>query len=512
MRLEEVNERENTMKATLQTVDLRLAQLEDIHGRMMDALEKLAGIDHSQLKRTRSNASSLCGDQAGLLRHGSVNSSDGYSLYRYALEFEGRTLEVEKDTNRMDQLSVERQGSLGSAAPSRRPSGAKEYGLTLDVVKPNVSRRRSSAVDILISPCEQTSADQAGKTEGVPADASASDQPGTPGTRTASPERAMHVSLEKSKSLRLPSQEAPRVAHTSARRAKSCVVYQAGEGVDQEVREGPGEAETQTQTQTQTERPREESPRLYPREKSSSFRAFPPDPHRLSPNSTRKAKSCIIFNPSELEPKVPKAGETGVVAVAVEKSKLEPSVSHPIGKSKSFKHHPEPQQMSPSAARKAKSCILYNPGEQGGGDGGHWAKDYGSLMELAASSSPTRSRLKSRLESKVHPGTLPQVPQMCVTVEMEVQENGGLPTPPQGQADEQAQRRRSVGGEREEMDAEHLCADNSWMPQHLRSKSWSSHPRKSLDDTMDKPKSSTSEGNILKACGDTSIKQDKTQE
>uniref|UniRef100_A0A8C2WFZ9 Transient receptor potential cation channel, subfamily M, member 1b n=1 Tax=Cyclopterus lumpus TaxID=8103 RepID=A0A8C2WFZ9_CYCLU len=41
MRLEEVNERENTMKASLQTVDLRLAQLEEIHGRMAVALEKL---------------------------------------------------------------------------------------------------------------------------------------------------------------------------------------------------------------------------------------------------------------------------------------------------------------------------------------------------------------------------------------------------------------------------------------------------------------------------------------
>uniref|UniRef100_A0A668UYG1 Uncharacterized protein n=1 Tax=Oreochromis aureus TaxID=47969 RepID=A0A668UYG1_OREAU len=39
MRLEEVNERENTMKASLQTVDLRLAQLEELHGRMATALE-----------------------------------------------------------------------------------------------------------------------------------------------------------------------------------------------------------------------------------------------------------------------------------------------------------------------------------------------------------------------------------------------------------------------------------------------------------------------------------------
>uniref|UniRef100_A0A6Q2Y8Y2 Transient receptor potential cation channel, subfamily M, member 1a n=1 Tax=Esox lucius TaxID=8010 RepID=A0A6Q2Y8Y2_ESOLU len=54
MRLEEVNEREHSMKATLQTVDLRLGQLEEFSGRMMNAVEKLAGVDHCDLVRTRS--------------------------------------------------------------------------------------------------------------------------------------------------------------------------------------------------------------------------------------------------------------------------------------------------------------------------------------------------------------------------------------------------------------------------------------------------------------------------
>uniref|UniRef100_A0A8C1AH10 Transient receptor potential cation channel, subfamily M, member 1b n=1 Tax=Cyprinus carpio carpio TaxID=630221 RepID=A0A8C1AH10_CYPCA len=77
MRLEEVNERENTMKASLQTVDLRLSQLEDINGRMVNALERLVGIDHSELTRTRSSASSVC-DPSSLQRHSSINSADGY--------------------------------------------------------------------------------------------------------------------------------------------------------------------------------------------------------------------------------------------------------------------------------------------------------------------------------------------------------------------------------------------------------------------------------------------------
>uniref|UniRef100_A0A8B9DLR0 Transient receptor potential cation channel subfamily M member 3 n=1 Tax=Anser cygnoides TaxID=8845 RepID=A0A8B9DLR0_ANSCY len=79
MRLEEVNEREHFMKASLQTVDLRLSQLEELSGRMVNALEKLAGIDKSELTYTRSRASSEC-DAAYLLRQSSVNSSDGYSI------------------------------------------------------------------------------------------------------------------------------------------------------------------------------------------------------------------------------------------------------------------------------------------------------------------------------------------------------------------------------------------------------------------------------------------------
>uniref|UniRef100_A0A8C1FX63 Transient receptor potential cation channel, subfamily M, member 1a n=1 Tax=Cyprinus carpio carpio TaxID=630221 RepID=A0A8C1FX63_CYPCA len=81
MRLEEVNEREHSMKASLQTVDLRLAQLEEFSGRMMHALERLAGIDRCELLRARSG-SSMAVDQSGLLHRGSINSTDGYSLYQ----------------------------------------------------------------------------------------------------------------------------------------------------------------------------------------------------------------------------------------------------------------------------------------------------------------------------------------------------------------------------------------------------------------------------------------------
>ncbi|KAJ8340499.1 hypothetical protein SKAU_G00351320 [Synaphobranchus kaupii] len=158
MRLEEVNEREHTMKASLQTVDLRLAQLEEFLGRMMNALEKLAGVDKSDLFRTCSGASSTA-DPSSLLRHSSVNSSDGYSLYRYHLDQEdpGPQPIRDKDSEeRWTHPGAERQGSLRQASTATTgAAGTKEYGQTLDVVAPIDRTWPSSCVDITISPCDQ---------------------------------------------------------------------------------------------------------------------------------------------------------------------------------------------------------------------------------------------------------------------------------------------------------------------------------------------------------------------
>lgn len=141
MRLEEVNERENTMKASLQTVDLRLAQLEEIHGRMAVALEKLAGVDRLELTRTYSRNSSVC-DPSSLHRQGSINSADDYSLYRFHMDMEEFTAK-QKDTDEVAKAGIERQ-----------KSSSKEGGQTLEVSGLQRSRP-SSCVDILISPCEQ---------------------------------------------------------------------------------------------------------------------------------------------------------------------------------------------------------------------------------------------------------------------------------------------------------------------------------------------------------------------
>ncbi|KAM9183731.1 transient receptor potential cation channel subfamily M member 1 [Dugong dugon] len=144
MRLEEINERENFMKASLQTVDLRLSRLEEFSSRMVNALENLAGIDKSDLIQTRSRASSEC-DVTYLLRQSSINSADGYSMYRShfngeELLYEDACLSMspgaglrkktcsfrmkeEKDTK--THLVPEHQGNL-YPLPSRSPAATPE--------------------------------------------------------------------------------------------------------------------------------------------------------------------------------------------------------------------------------------------------------------------------------------------------------------------------------------------------------------------------------------------------
>uniref|UniRef100_A0A669D047 Transient receptor potential cation channel, subfamily M, member 1b n=1 Tax=Oreochromis niloticus TaxID=8128 RepID=A0A669D047_ORENI len=151
MRLEEVNERENTMKASLQTVDLRLAQLEELHGRMATALENLAGVDRLELTRTYSRNSSVC-DPSNLLRQGSINSADGYSLYRFHMDME-EFASRQKDTEDTTKTGLERQRSLRQAS-SMCTLNTKEGGQSSEsggFERPPPS----SFVDILISPCEQ---------------------------------------------------------------------------------------------------------------------------------------------------------------------------------------------------------------------------------------------------------------------------------------------------------------------------------------------------------------------
>ncbi|XP_037688791.1 transient receptor potential cation channel subfamily M member 1 [Choloepus didactylus] len=160
MRLEEINERENFMKASLQTVDLRLSQLEALSSRMVNALENLAGIDKTDLIQTRSRASSEC-EATHLLRQGSFNSADGYSLYRYhfngeELLYEDTSLSMSPGTGlrkkacsfRMKEekdvklcLAPESQGSLHLLPGTSTAATPDSSGLVLDNLK-NTSEPR----------------------------------------------------------------------------------------------------------------------------------------------------------------------------------------------------------------------------------------------------------------------------------------------------------------------------------------------------------------------------------
>lgn len=152
IRLEEINERENFMKTSLQTVDLRLSQLEELSNRMVNALENLAGIDKSDLIQTRSRASSEC-DATYLLRQSSINSADGYSMYRY--HFNGEELlyedfsmppgtgfrkkacsfRMKEDKELKMHLVPERQGSLHLLSNTSLPATPDCSQLALDNVK-----------------------------------------------------------------------------------------------------------------------------------------------------------------------------------------------------------------------------------------------------------------------------------------------------------------------------------------------------------------------------------------
>ncbi|XP_029909818.1 transient receptor potential cation channel subfamily M member 1b isoform X2 [Myripristis murdjan] len=291
MRLEEVNERENTMKASLQTVDLRLAQLEEIHGRMAIALEKLAGVDRLELTRTYSRNSSVC-DPSTLLRQGSINSADGYSLYRFHMDMEehaAKQKETDEKTGMERQRSV-RQGSISTP-------GTKEYGQTLDVG--GVSRvRRSSCVDILISPCEQKPLSAAGSEEALTNKASDT------AAESKDPLSKLELQTQKSKlrpgsssppkrakSLRYAPVESQDPSPLTKRRSMSTIVISPPDSEYNEPDEVPKfTAKPQPQQQPATS----SSPK-----RTKSLIYEPTENQNTPPTTKRRVMSGIIFNPAE---------------------------------------------------------------------------------------------------------------------------------------------------------------------------------------------------------------------
>ncbi|XP_036909683.1 transient receptor potential cation channel subfamily M member 1 isoform X3 [Sturnira hondurensis] len=154
MRLEEINEREQFMKTSLQTVDLRLTQLEDLSSRMVAALEHLAGADKWELIPSRSRASSEC-EATHLLRQSSVRSADscGSRFHFNAEELacedasvsmllgtgfrkKARSFRVKEEKDlKMHLIAAERQGSLHLLASASAPDTREGSRLALDHVK-----------------------------------------------------------------------------------------------------------------------------------------------------------------------------------------------------------------------------------------------------------------------------------------------------------------------------------------------------------------------------------------
>lgn len=278
MRLEEVNERENTMKASLQTVDLRLAQLEEIHGRMAVALEKLAGVDKLELTRTYSRNSSVC-DPSSLLRQGSINSADGYSLYRFHMDMEEFALK-QRDTDEMTKAGVERQRSLRQAS-SVCTLNTKEGGQTLEVS--GLARSRpSSCVDILISPCEQKLESASSSQETV----TNIKQGSTMLFNSPTDRNRLRPSFapKRTESLRhYPAEDQPKSPLTKRRSMSTIIISPPDE--PEEIAKPTNKSELSLGTSLSPKR-------------TKSLRYIPSQSH-TSPVTKRRAMSSIIYNPDE---------------------------------------------------------------------------------------------------------------------------------------------------------------------------------------------------------------------
>ncbi|XP_038625424.1 transient receptor potential cation channel subfamily M member 3 isoform X2 [Tachyglossus aculeatus] len=180
MRLEEVNEREHCMKASLQTVDIRLAQLEDLIGRMATAMERLTGLERAESNKIRSRTSSDCTDAAYIVRQSSFNSQEGntYKLHESidpageeSMSPTSPTLMPRmrshsfysvnvKDKNGIEKLeSIFKERSLSLHRATSSHSVSKETKTppvplsTLSIIPD--SRRPSSCIDIYVSAMDE---------------------------------------------------------------------------------------------------------------------------------------------------------------------------------------------------------------------------------------------------------------------------------------------------------------------------------------------------------------------
>ncbi|XP_026896851.1 transient receptor potential cation channel subfamily M member 3 isoform X2 [Acinonyx jubatus] len=184
MRLEEVNEREHCMKASLQTVDIRLAQLEDLIGRMATALERLTGLERAESNKIRSRTSSDCTDAAYIVRQSSFNSQEGntfklqesidpageetmsptsptlmprmrsHSFYSVNMKDKGG---IEKLESLFKERSLSLHRATSSHSVAKEPKAPAVPANTLAIVPD--SRRPSSCIDIYVSAMDELHCD-----------------------------------------------------------------------------------------------------------------------------------------------------------------------------------------------------------------------------------------------------------------------------------------------------------------------------------------------------------------
>lgn len=184
MRLEEVNEREHCMKASLQTVDIRLAQLEDLIGRMATALERLTGLERTESNKIRSRTSSDCTDAAYIVRQSSFNSQEGntfklqesidpageetmsptsptlmprmrsHSFYSVNMKDKGG---IEKLESLFKERSLSLHRATSSHSVAKEPKAPAAPANTLAIVPD--SRRPSSCIDIYVSAMDELHCD-----------------------------------------------------------------------------------------------------------------------------------------------------------------------------------------------------------------------------------------------------------------------------------------------------------------------------------------------------------------
>ncbi|KAM9423897.1 transient receptor potential cation channel subfamily M member 1-like isoform 2-T2 [Salvelinus alpinus] len=486
MRLEEVNEREHSMKASLQTVDLRLGQLEEFSGRMMNALEKLAGVDHNDLVRTQSGVSSVC-DPSSLLRHSSINSSDGYSLYRYHLEMGDDTRSEAGDIKSPERKRSQRKGSMRKVVErkgsmrettSSTTASVKEYGATLDVVGSRERNHSSSRVSVCEGARETPTQRPEAPTEPSP-------QPSPAASMDAALEKA-GVTVEKAGVTMEKAGVTMEKAGVTMEKA-GVTMEKAGVTVEKAGVTVEKAGVTMEKAGVTMEKAGVTVEKAGVTVEKAGV--------TMEKAGVTMEKAGVTVEKAGVT--VEKAGVTVEKAgVTVEKIRLEAAISHPLERVRSLQYQsPETHSDCLTSRPRSRSTMVYNPAD-GGDEGATWATDVNNPLtgeqETVSSRSPTMGHWAARFEYKVHPcpfGHMPKVsmeklvPTTTDTNDEAEAKETTTDSEPQEPGKSQPESNQDGGEEKQEAEAKDtggdllLVAEDRMYPS-LRSKSLNTNPRK----------------------------------